>query len=168
MHRLLTGLILSLGFVAAAAAQGPIVPKSPTPPQPATTTRETKVPVTVQGCVFDRRLKITPVGVNSPALALVNGDEVVLEGTKELMQQLKKYHDGHEEQISGILTIPPNDDRDALTSVKRVGSKTTITASGSQDSKRDEKQPDQPKATRFLRLKIEEVKHVQNKCTFPV
>jgi hypothetical protein len=166
MRRLLAGVVVSVGFAAAAAAQGPAVPPSPKPPQPATTTREAKVPITVQGCVFDRRLKLGPSGINGAGAALVGDDEIVLEGTKELMKQLKKYHDGHEEQISGILTIPPNDNRDALGTTKRVGSKTAVTAGGSQEPKPDEKKPD--KGKQFLRLKIEEVRHVQDKCPYPV
>jgi hypothetical protein len=166
MYRLLAGLVVSIGLVAITGAQGPVVPPSPKPPQPASTTKETKVPLTVQGCVFDKRLKLGPAGINGPAFDLVGDDEIVLEGTKELMQQLKKYHDGHEEQISGILTIPPNDNRDALGATKRVGPKTTITGNTSQRPKPDEKKPD--KGKQFLHLKIEEVRHVQDKCPYPV
>jgi hypothetical protein len=165
MHRALSGLIVCAGFVAAASAQGPAVPPSTTPPQPATTTREAKVPLTVQGCVYDTRLQIAPIGINGPARTLGGGDEFVLEGPKELMRQLKTYHYGHEEQISGIVTIPPRDDRDTLTSTKRVGSKTTITAGGSQQPKPDAKKPDNG-TKHFLRLKVEEVRHVQDKCQY--
>jgi len=167
MNRALSALIVCVGFVAAARAQGPVVPPSPTPPQPATTTREAKVPLTVQGCVYDTRLKFDPsLGINQPAMTLSGPDrEFVLEGTKELMRQLKTYHDGHEEQISGILTIPPMDDRDTLTSTKRAGPKTTITGTASQ-TKPDEKKLHNEKAKRLLRLKIEEVRHVADKCPY--
>ena len=168
MNRALSGVLLSVGFVAAGAAQAPVGPPSKTPPQPATLTREAKVPLTVQGCVYDKRLKWDDtLGINRPALALAQGDEFVLEGPKELMRQLKAYHDGHEELISGVVTIPPQDDRDALTTTKRVGPKTTVTADTSQLPARDDKKPDNSRVKHFLRLKVEEVRHVQDKCPFP-
>src|SRR5215831_2818684 len=134
MHRALSGLIAGAGFVVAIHAQGPAVPPSPKPPQPATQTREAKVPVIVQGCVYDKRLKFDrSVSINEAAATLVSDDnEFILEGTKELMRQLKTYHDGHEERITGILTIPPLDDQDRLTGGKRLGPKTTVTGSTSQ------------------------------------
>jgi hypothetical protein len=164
MHRRILVLVACTTLVVTARAQKPITPPDSTPPAGATPTRERKIPLTVQGCLFDTRLKIA----GSPAInAGAPADEYVLEGPKELMRQLKANHNGHEEQISGIVTLPPEDDRDTLSTTKRVGKKTTITAHGSQEP-HDSAKPDSPKVKRPLHLKVEEVRHIENKCPYPV
>jgi hypothetical protein len=127
------------------------------------------VPVTVQGCVYDKRLKFDrTVSINEAAATLVSDDtEFILEGTKELMRQLKTYHDGHEERITGILTVPPLDDQDRLTGGKQLGPKTTVTGSTSQGHS-DEVKLHTEKSKRFLRLKIEGLSHVADKCPYPL
>jgi hypothetical protein len=163
MHRRILVLVACVTLVAAARAQKPITPPDSRPPDPSGTLREVRRPLTVQGCVFDTRLKVGgDEAINAAASALAN--EFVLEGPKELMRQLKADHNGHEEIISGIVTIPALDDRDTLSSSKRVG-KTTITAHGSQavhgGGKAEKPRPP-------LHLKVEEVRHVETKCPYPV
>jgi hypothetical protein len=164
MHRRILVLVACATLVATARAQKPpLTPPDAKPPAAPGTVRETTRPLTVQGCVFDTRLKVGgSEAINAAALELAN--EFVLEGPKELMRQLKADHNGHEEIISGIVTIPALDDRDTLSSSKRVG-KTTITAHGSQavhgGGKAEKPRPP-------LHLKVEEVRHVETKCPYPV
>ena len=74
------------------------------------------------------------------------------------------YHNGHEEQISGIVTIPAHDNEDTLTTTKKLGPKTTMVAAGSPVHKEDDKKPD-GKRYSMLRLKVEAVVHVGEHCT---
>jgi len=178
MRRALSGLVVCLGFVATTGAQfPPITPPKTTAPDPSSSTRETKRPLTVQGCLYGDRLEYDPaLGINRPASTLIGDTDAaggsnrgelgvfVLEGPKELLRQLKTYHNGHEEQISGMVTIPPHDNEDTLTTTKRLGPKTTMVASGSQPHKEDDKKPD-GKRNAMLRLKVEEVVHVGEHCT---
>ena len=178
MRRALSGLVVCLGFVVTTGAQiPPITPPRTTPPEPSSASKETKRPLVVQGCLYGDRLEYDPaLGINRPASVVIGDTDAaggakkdglgvfVLEGPKELLRQLKMYHNGHEEQISGIVTIPPHDDDDTLTTTKKLGPKTTMVAAGSQPSKNDEKRPDAG-GRRLLRLKVEEVVHVGEHCT---
>jgi len=167
MHRRILVLVACVTLIAAVRAQKPITPPDSKPPAAPGTLRETKRPLTVQGCVFGSRLKVGgPEAINGAASGLA--DEFVLEGPKELMRQLKANHDGHEEQITGIVTIPPLDERDTLSSTKRVGSKTTITAHGSQEPQDNHGKGDISHPRPPLHLKVEEVRHIENKCPYPV
>jgi hypothetical protein len=165
MHRRVLVLVACAGLVVTVRAQRPITPPEPRPPATATNTRETKRALIVQGCVFDRRL-LFDGSVNINAAAALLADELVLEGPKELLRQIKAKHDGHEEQISGIVTIPAGDERDTLSTTKRVGPKTIITATASQEPKPDLTKPDSNKVHRILHLKVEEVRHIQDKCPY--
>jgi hypothetical protein len=168
MHRRILVLVACASLAATVRAQKPpLTPPDTKPPAAPTATRETKRPLTVQGCVFNGRLKFdSSVNINAPAALFA--DEFVLDGSKELLRQIKAKHDGHEELISGIVTIPPGDDRDVLSTTKRVGEKTTITAHASQEPKPDPAKPDGRKVNRVLHLKVEEVRHIEDKCPYPV
>src|SRR5688500_17982032 len=100
-------IALALAFASPAASQRPI-PPAPAQPGPAqrSNVRPTEVAVTVEGCIFGRQLRLTEGVPGTHELAL-NASEFVMEGSKELLRQLARDHDGHQEIITGIAIIPP-------------------------------------------------------------
>src|SRR5436190_14807509 len=94
--------------IALAAAQlpGP-VPREKEPPSQTTRMREKQLPLTVAGCIRGKRLVLAH---NDGATELLNADELLLEGSKDLMQQLRKQHENHEDELTGVAILPPSPD----------------------------------------------------------
>ena len=162
--RLISALIcatLSTGV----AAQMPGVPR---PPAPAPRTesnpevRETLQRAIVIGCLRDDRLKFSPdVGTNR-AVATLGARDLKIEGPKELIRRLKLEHNDHEDELTGVIIIPPADTRDRVIETRRVGPKTTVTTTGRQRSTEAYEPVEQP---RTLRFKVESLKHVSDRCS---
>lgn len=69
--------------------------------------REQQVPMMVRGCIRGKRLLLTERTVNDNIADLLNADELLLEGSKDLMRQLRREHDGHDDELSGVAIIRP-------------------------------------------------------------
>lgn len=119
-NRRLVLAVAALLTVNAVAAQGPVVPPPQSPPvQP--TLKAEEHPVVVSGCVRGSRLKRSGRVTDSAADAL-NASEFVLEGPRELMQQIRREHDGHYDEITGIAILPPSrNDGSSLVGTKKIG-----------------------------------------------
>ena len=165
MRHLLTAVAVCTSLVACLSAQGPAVPKSPAPPTQSPAVREATHLVTVRGCIRGDRLKIDPDSFKN-ILSVLNVKDFALEGPKELMRQLKSEHDNHEDEISGIVVVPPQKDRDVVTSTKKVGPKTSVSVSGKGRNEDIDSQPEVKAQT--LRLKVQELRHVSSRCGLPV
>src|SRR5437867_13125645 len=58
--------------------------------------------VTIAGCVHGSKLKLSQeTSIDLPAV-LLRASEYVLEGKRELLQRLRKEHDGHYEELTEI------------------------------------------------------------------
>jgi hypothetical protein len=82
--------------------------------------------VTVAGCVRGNHLKL-PVGETTAVAAAVQASEYILEGSNELLRTLRKDHDGHYEEVTGTLKIPPTAAGDTAIRQKEFGSRTRVT-----------------------------------------
>jgi len=111
--------------LAAAQVPGP-VPREKEPPSQATRMREKQLPLTVTGCIRGKRLLLAHTDGTAEIL---NADELVLEGSKDLMQQLRRQHDNHQDELSGVAIIPPSPDGSSTTHVetKPLGKKGRLT-----------------------------------------
>jgi hypothetical protein len=81
--------------------------------------------VTVSGCVHGRHLKLA-AGASTADYAL-RASEYVLEGSKETLQALQKDHDGHYEEVTGMVKLPPEQPGDVRVRQKELGPKTRVT-----------------------------------------
>jgi hypothetical protein len=160
--RLLFAAAACTSLVTCLAAQGPVVPKSPTPPTEASDTRETTHLVTVRGCIRGNRLKIDPEA-SARAIDVLGARDYSLEGPKELMRQVKAEHDKHYEEITGIVVLPARKDLNVVTSTKKVGPKTNVIITG-KGKEEDIDTPPEPK-NQTLKLKVQQLVHVDNRCT---
>jgi hypothetical protein len=144
----------------AGASQGPI-PKPPTGtvPRPTSPMRSQELAVDVTGCIHGTRLQPSSSSVSDAQIALLNASEFVLDGPRELIQQLTREHDGHEERISGIALLPrpPADTTVEIKTVKK--GRTTITG-GVRDRPpsriQDGKLP--------VRIKVQSATHLADRC----
>ena len=164
----MTCRMASLAFVvctilpsAPAATQlpGPI-PREKEPPSQQRM-REHQVPMMVRGCIRGKRLLLTDPTFNDNVADLLNADELLLEGSKDLMQQLHREHEGHDDELIGVAIIRPILDGTSTTDVKskEVGKKGRITMGVSERSG--------PTASVRLpvRFKVTGVQHLHEGCT---
>src|SRR4029079_12481923 len=95
----------ALSSMALAAAQlpGP-VPREKEPPSQTTRMQEKHLPLTVQGCIRGKRLLLSSLDGTAN---LLNADELALEGSKDLLQQLRREHEGHDDELTGTAILKP-------------------------------------------------------------
>jgi hypothetical protein len=153
-------LLLSL-VVATTQLPGP-VPREKEPPAQQRM-REQQVPMMVRGCIHGKRLLLTDPTFNDNVADLLNADELLLEGSKDLMQQLRREHEGHDDELTGVAIIRPIPDGTSTSTTdvksKEVGKKGRITMGVSERSG--------PTASVRLpvRFKVTGVQHLHEGCT---
>jgi hypothetical protein len=140
----------SLGLVASAAAQKDL-------PVPKSAARE--YPVTITGCIHGTRL-IPQSSASDTSSEVLRASEYLLDGPKDVMQVLRKEHNGHLDEVTGVAQVPatPAAERSAVAS-KPVGKRGRVTV-----GTREESGGFRP-APHPVRLKITSLRHISNGCT---
>jgi hypothetical protein len=155
-HVSLSALIVLL-IVCPVAAQKPISPPPAPNPPSRSQLKSNQYEVVVKGCISGGRLQ-QPVFDSDPQVAALNASEFILEGPRELMEQLRQEHNGHYDEISGIVSVP----RSVTGATSEVSTKTlgpvSITLGG-----RNENSPVR-EAPRPLRLKVASLTHFNEGC----
>jgi hypothetical protein len=113
--------------------------------------------VTVTGCVRGRHLKLA-AGASSAAEYALRASEYVLEGSKETLQTLQKEHDGHYEEVTGTLKLPPALPGDVRVRQKELGPKTRVTV-GTRTA------PAGQDAPIPVRIIVSSYRHLANHCS---
>jgi hypothetical protein len=156
MMRAVLSSIVFLGIVSQLTAQSPFPPLK-TPPTKSTV-RDSQHPVVVTGCLRGSRLKLDRTMSNVVADSL-GASEFVMEGPKELLQQIRREHDGHQDEISGIAILPASQIDERNTETKQVGKKTRITVGARSGSDQ------RAEGFRPVRLKVQSLRHIDDKCS---
>jgi len=145
--------------IALAAAQlpGP-VPREKEPPSQTTRMQEKHLPLTVQGCIRGKRLLLSSLDGTAN---LLNADELALEGSKDLLQQLRREHEGHDDELTGTAILKPSPDGSSTTDIesKPLGKKGRLTL-GVRESdglQGDVRQP--------VRFKVTGLRHLHEACS---
>ena len=94
MIRAVLSSVVLLSLVSQPTAQGPFPP--PKTPPVKSAVRDSQFPVVVAGCLRGTRLKIDRTASNAVVDSL-GASEFVMEGSKELLQQIRREHDGHQD-----------------------------------------------------------------------
>jgi hypothetical protein len=96
-------------------------------------------------------------------LALLKATSISIEGPRDLMRQLTRDHQGHEESIAGIAFIPPQPSGATVDVKTRTKGKTTISG-GVRDSSADPSLPAGPDMPLPVRIKVESATHIAERC----
>ncbi|HEY3043414.1 MAG TPA: hypothetical protein VGJ39_05295 [Vicinamibacterales bacterium] len=155
-HAILSS-ILFLAIVSPLTAQGPFPP--PKTPPAKSAVRDSQSPVVVTGCLSGSRLKIDRT-VSNPTVDSLGASEFVMEGPKELLQQIRREHDGHQDEITGIAIVPASRTDEGKTETKQLGKKTRITV-GARTTVGERLDGPRP-----VRLKVASLRHIDDKCSF--
>ena len=145
--------------IALAAAQlpGP-VPREKEPPSQTTRMQEKHLPLTVRGCIRGKRLLLSSLDGTAN---LLNADELALEGSKDLLQQLRREHEGHDDELTGTAILKPSPDGSSTTDIesKPLGKKGRLTLGVRESSgvTGDVRQP--------VRFKVTGLRHLHEACT---
>ncbi len=117
--------------------------------------------VTIAGCVQGSRLKASRDGVPDSVTRILHASEYVLDGQKEILKRLRKDHDGHFEEITGLLKLQPSvvGQPDVHVRTKDLGPKTRITIGDSRETGSVASPPPAPP-----RIFVHSFKHIAEKC----
>lgn len=123
VNRTLARAVALLLTVNAVAAHGPITPPPQTPPAQSTL-KGNEYAIVVSGCVRGNRLKRTGRATESTVADAdaLKASEFILEGPREPIQQIRREHDGHYDEVTGIAILPPSRNRgDGQVGTKKIG-----------------------------------------------
>jgi hypothetical protein len=146
--------------VAAAQLPGP-VPREKDPPSQQTRMQEKRLSLIVNGCVRGKRLVLSSTSITDGTAKLLNADELLLDGPKELMLQLQREHANHDDELTGVAILPPSPDGSSTTDATStpIGKRARITL-GVRESNGvagDVRRP--------VRFRVASLRHVHDACT---
>lgn len=161
-------LLVAVAAAATLAAQGPLSPPQDKPPQKAAPLRDEERAIVVEGCIWGGdRLKVDST-VSSLTIRMLETSEFLLDAPKETLQMLRSLHDGHQDEISGIVVIPASRRNDGdFTQSKEIGDKTRITVGTRSGTSGAGDTPDQVRKGKALKLKVTSLRHLADKCSIP-
>jgi hypothetical protein len=160
-------VVLALASLSVAASQRPVpLPAPPPGPEPRSELRSREIPVVVDGCMEDRRLKLAHGSTTNPHEQALRATEYILEGPRELLAQLATDHKGHHEEITGIAIIPPSPGGATVdTRTKTIGGvRVTGAVRQGRGSKPTTQTPAVIDPARPVRIKVQAVTHLAEKC----
>lgn len=145
--------------VAAVQLPGPI-PREKEPPSQQTRMQEKRLSLTVYGCVRGKRLVLSSMSSREGINTLLNADELQLEGPKELLTQLRREHENHDDAFTGIAIVPPSPDGSSTSegTTKELGKKTRVTLGVRESS------GPTGNVRRTVRFRVEAVEHLHDAC----
>ena len=152
--------VVVLLTVCSVSAQQPVVPlpQAPIPPS-SSRGKSTQHKIAVRGCVQNGRLKIPQSLSAELPFDTLNVTDFILEGPKEMLQQIQEQHNRHYDEIEGIATVPPPpQDEDSAVVTSKKGP-VRITA-----GRRDEKSLGVRNAPQSIRLRVASLTHFSEGC----
>lgn len=131
-------------------------PPSPPGERNHPSTRSDRQLVTVRGCVHGGALEPSVDSQNDEVLRLYPNSMFVLKGNRELLAQLRKHHDGHMEEVTGVVTLPQTLNEASIVKEKRLTDRLTVTLGG--------REGDRVETIHQLRLQVRSFVHVEDRC----
>ena len=160
---------LALSLFTVFACAGPIAAQQPVPaPPPAalpdgnSRLKANQYAVVATGCIRGKRLTASNVDSSASVFATLRATEFTLQGPRELLNQIKNHHDGHYDQIEGIVTVPAAFNGASSTTTTKEFGKTRVTLGGREEGKAYVQDPPKP-----LTLKVVSLTHMHEGCTGP-
>lgn len=133
---------------------------------------QTEQSVILEGCLHGKRFVPDPSMANTRLiLSTLKVKELRLEGEPGLMKTIEKMHNGHQDEITGTVIVPDN--QDARGQTRQVGKRTRITTTSSGASPDPRPASDRTRVStnslpnqQWLRMKITSLRHLADKCQF--
>ena len=92
---------------------------------------------------------------------LLNANDLLLEGPKELLTQLRREHENHDDEFTGIAIVPPSPDGSSTSEgqTKELGKRARVTLGVRESS------GPTGNVRRTVRFRVEAVRHLSDGCT---
>jgi hypothetical protein len=144
--------------LAAAQLPGP-VPREKGPPARRAIS-ETRVPVTVSGCLRRGSLQLADWPFKDNLAYVFNTDVVILDGPKDVLRLLRNEHNLHQDEITGIAIVQASPDGSTTTDVdtKAVGGGTLTTGVRESDGVTGN-------LAKTVTLRVASFRHLDEKCS---
>ena len=158
MNRAVVSALVAVVITCPVVAQEkPIAPPVAPAPPARSNIKPNQLEVVISGCIRGNRLQLRALA-SDPQVDALRASEFILEGPRELMQQIRRAHGGHYDEIAGIVTVPPPPPGDSSeVSAKKLGPVSVKMGSRSESSPVKE-------APRPLRLKVASLTHLDEQC----
>jgi hypothetical protein len=153
-------LFAAVAIAAPISAQKPIPtpPNAPIPEGGNPKLKKNEYRLAVKGCIRGRRLSASAAENPDSIFRTLRATDFALSGPRELLQQIEDHHDGHYDEIEGIVTVPPGTGGSSTVTTKDLG-KTRVTVAGRDEGKGYIQEP--PKQ---LTLKVVALTHLTEGC----
>src|SRR5688500_6411007 len=146
--------------VALSAAQLPGTPPRENDPLARQVMRETRVPVTVAGCLRRGSLQLADWPCKDNLANVFDTDVVILDGPKDVLNQLRTEHNLHQDEVSGIAIVQASPDDRTTTGVQTKDTgKGTITA-----GVRESSGVAAERLAKTVTLRVASFRHLDDKC----
>src|SRR6185503_19487055 len=107
MKALAVSVLVALAIAPPTLAHGAITPPPAAPiPNKASALKANDYAVAVTGCIRGKHLRASDLEGLGSLYATLRASEFILQGPRELMQQIKDSHDGDYDRVEGIVTVP--------------------------------------------------------------
>ena len=145
----------------ALAAQLPGQPPRENDPFARRALRETRVPVTVSGCLRRGSLQLADWPFKDTLANVFDTDVVILDGPKDLLKQLRGEHNLHQDEVTGIAIVQASPDGRTTTDVETKDTgKGTITA-----GVRESSGVAAERLAKTVTLRVASFRHLDDKCS---
>lgn len=161
MRRLLVLSVVVAPLAVAAAQDRP----KPEPPSTSRTSpsNEQSGPVVMQGCVDGTRFVVPMMSPEDLQQKITGSREYTLEGPSEAMQLLRSSHDGHLEEITGVLRVRPAPGEEQRIGSTQIGDRTRVTI-GRRETRGLRADGDSNPPVQIGTLTVIESKHLDARC----
>jgi hypothetical protein len=162
---------LVISALSPAAVKMPVHAQTTAPPQ-FNSRSSNELSVVIEGCINRRRLQPNLTApVTRQVFELLDTKELRLEGAGGLMRTLEKEHDGHQDEITGIVIVPKDRDIRAKTGQAGPRTRVTVTADGQGPDPRPGSSRQTPSALdntlkpqEALPMRVTAIRHLANDC----
>ena len=161
MRTFVLSLLVAVVCPLSTGAQEPITPAQ-TPPIPDASTRLKKTSehkVAVSGCIRGRRLSAAHTERPDTVFTSLGATEFILQGPRELLKQISDQHDGHYDEIEGVVIVPASVNGGSSTVTTKEFGKARVTLGGTDEGKAYIQNPPKP-----LTLKVASLTHLKEGC----
>jgi hypothetical protein len=161
MRRITLSLFTVFACAGSIAAQKPVEPPPPTAiPDGNSRLKANEYAIVATGCIHGRRLTASTVDSSASVFATLRATEFALQGPRELLNQIRDHHEGHYDQLEGIVTVPAALNGASSTTTTKEFGKTRVTLGGREEGKAYVQDPPKP-----LTLKVTALTHMSEACS---
>ena len=159
LRSVLLSVVAAIVVVGTVAGQKPAPPPAAPVPERSSKLKSNEYRIAAKGCIRGRRLSASDVESSDSIFRTLGATEFLLQGPRELLQQIRDNHEGHYDEVEGIVVVPASTNGGSSTVTTKDIGKTRVTLGGREEGKAYVQESPKP-----LTLKVTSLAHLQEGC----